>query len=156
MRKMKSLALFVGLFGMMSIASCSKDACADVSCGNGTCDNGTCLCDAGYEGSNCSTEMRTKFLGTYYGTMTVGGITQTSAAKITTYNGNVMRVWLDTDLYMEITGSTSVSIPTQILNDGNDTYGVSGTGSLNSNSLQLAMTWTTQGQNIAVVFQGTK
>lgn len=47
--------------------SCS-DPCDDVDCGtNGTCDDGTCLCSDGYEGMNCETETRAKYLGTYTG-----------------------------------------------------------------------------------------
>jgi hypothetical protein len=50
----------------VSLSSCTSDPCKDVNCGtNGTCVEGTCSCDAGYEGTNCGTEVRTKFLGTY-------------------------------------------------------------------------------------------
>jgi hypothetical protein len=55
--------------------SCSKkddttpvDPCANVSCLNGgTCSNGSCACTAGYEGTNCGTESRIKFLGRFTG-----------------------------------------------------------------------------------------
>lgn len=47
--------------------SCS-DPCDDIDCGtNGTCDDGTCLCSDGYEGLNCETESRTKYLGSFTG-----------------------------------------------------------------------------------------
>ncbi len=43
--------------------SCNPDPCKDVVCQNGgTCVDGTCGCLTGYEGTNCETEMRTKFL----------------------------------------------------------------------------------------------
>ena len=39
------------------------DPCKDVECQNsGTCVEGTCECATGYEGVNCETEMRAKFL----------------------------------------------------------------------------------------------
>lgn len=156
MRKIKSLALLTAVMGILSIASCTKDPCADVSCGNGTCDDGTCLCETGYEGSSCNTEMRQKFYGAYYGTMTIANQTQTAAIQVYSYNGNILRIWVDGDFYLEISGSSSVTIPTQIINVDNDTYGIQGTGSLINNTIQLSMTWTTQGVNIPVVFNGTK
>jgi hypothetical protein len=62
-----SLVLALPLLGLNS---CSKDACKDVECGaNGVAtedgDNCNCVCAAGYEGTACETESRTKFLGTY-------------------------------------------------------------------------------------------
>lgn len=41
------------------------DLCKDVNCNNGTCVEGDCVCDAGYEGTNCDTEIRAAYLGTY-------------------------------------------------------------------------------------------
>lgn len=53
--------------------SCT-DPCEDVSCLNdGVCDDGTCLCEVGYEGTNCETESRAKYYGTFGGDLTCPG-----------------------------------------------------------------------------------
>jgi len=62
---MKKLLLFSLL--LFLISACS-DPCDDVICQNGAvCDEGTCLCEEGYEGTLCESELRTKYLGTYSG-----------------------------------------------------------------------------------------
>ncbi|MCB9063767.1 MAG: calcium-binding EGF-like domain-containing protein [Chitinophagales bacterium] len=56
------------VFSMVTYTACNKDACKDVTCNNGgTCINGTCACPDGYEGTNCETITREKFLGTWKG-----------------------------------------------------------------------------------------
>ena len=55
------LALSTALF----FSSC-KDECKDVTCNNGgVCVEGACDCASGYEGTDCSTEIRAKFKGTW-------------------------------------------------------------------------------------------
>lgn len=69
-------AITLGTFGTVTYTSCSKDACKDVACSNGgTCVSGSCSCPSGYEGSNCSTESRAKYVGDYQasGTDNAGG-----------------------------------------------------------------------------------
>lgn len=64
---MKNIIQFSFLAITLFMFSCS-DACDDVDCGaNGSCDDGICICVDGYEGTNCETEIRTKYLGTYNG-----------------------------------------------------------------------------------------
>lgn len=84
-----SLASFTAM--ALFLGSCKEDdPCEEVTCLNdGTCDDGnciceefyygatcgvrcvngdygdTCACNSGYEGTECDTEMRAKFLGTY-------------------------------------------------------------------------------------------
>ncbi len=58
--------LGVVAIGMFSFSSCETDACKDVECGaNGTCVDGDCICDTGFEGNNCETLVRAKYLGTF-------------------------------------------------------------------------------------------
>jgi len=46
--------------------SCKVDRCKDTVCvDNSICNEGNCDCLAGYEGSACDVEIRTKFLATY-------------------------------------------------------------------------------------------
>lgn len=56
------------LIALVSFFACNsdKDNCADVNCGaNGFCDNGKCVCDKGFEGTSCATEIRQKYLGSW-------------------------------------------------------------------------------------------
>jgi hypothetical protein len=52
------------LAGSMFFAGCT-DPCKDVTCVNGECVEGDCVCDAGYEGLDCSTALNAKFSGSY-------------------------------------------------------------------------------------------
>jgi hypothetical protein len=46
--------------------SCNRDKCKTIVCANtGVCDGGKCICPSGYEGSNCETISRNKFLGNW-------------------------------------------------------------------------------------------
>ncbi|MCD8528476.1 MAG: hypothetical protein LRY27_00485 [Chitinophagales bacterium] len=58
----KLLPIFLILIA--AISGC-KDACKDVQCVNGSCDDGTCICEAGYEGTTCDTQINDKFEGTW-------------------------------------------------------------------------------------------
>lgn len=63
-----SLRSFFYLLFALLIFSCSEP-CDDVNCGdNGTCLEGLCICDDGYEGINCETELRAKFVGLWKST----------------------------------------------------------------------------------------
>lgn len=63
-----SAMLAVGAFTMVTYTACNKDECKDVVCNNGgTCANGSCNCPTGYEGTNCETLSRAKFIGTWSG-----------------------------------------------------------------------------------------
>lgn len=67
MNKIKNIAfsalLAIGTFGVVTFTACTKDECKDVVCQNGgTCVSGACVCPTGYEGTNCETETRAKFI----------------------------------------------------------------------------------------------
>ncbi len=67
MKSIKNIAiaalLSVGAFAAVVYSSCTKDDCKDVVCQNGgTCVSGKCQCPTGYEGTNCETLSRAKFL----------------------------------------------------------------------------------------------
>jgi len=52
--------------GSIAYLSCNRDLCKTVVCANGgVCNGGSCTCVAGYEGVNCGTVSRSKFLGNW-------------------------------------------------------------------------------------------
>lgn len=44
-------------FLLLIMLAFACDPCRDVSCVNGTCDQGTCVCETGWTGSNCETNL---------------------------------------------------------------------------------------------------
>lgn len=65
-----SAFLTFAAFGAVTFTSCNKDECKDVNCNTGTCNesDGSCTCPTGFEGANCETLTRSKFVGTWTGT----------------------------------------------------------------------------------------
>ncbi len=62
------VSTIIAIIAIFSIAStsCNRDKCKTIVCANGgVCNLGACICPAGYEGSNCETITRNKFLGTW-------------------------------------------------------------------------------------------
>ena len=60
-----ALAAF-SVFSSITYISCNRDKCKTIVCANGgVCNSGTCVCPSGYQGSNCETVTRDKFLGNW-------------------------------------------------------------------------------------------
>lgn len=51
---------------LLLLGSC-KDPCDDLNCNAGSCVEGICNCDEGYDGTNCESEVRAKYYGTWKG-----------------------------------------------------------------------------------------
>jgi len=140
--------LFLALLCLVAF-SCT-DECKDVECGPGTCEAGLCICPTnftgancescveGYEGDDCLTEIRSKFIGTYTVVSTAdcsGGLTLDPGGQATVFAGQGGLETVDvTLLFGEEAGTLSGSV-------SNDSLDVSGI---------------VQGSNItlAVVLQG--
>lgn len=82
--------LTVGIFSTTLIVSCNQDKCKDVVCNNGgTCNetDGSCNCAVGYEGENCETLSRAKFLvGGVSNSIWTTALGQDNCAAGITYN----------------------------------------------------------------------
>ena len=94
MRKLKSILLAsiltIGAFSATLITSCNQDECKDIVCANGgTCSNGNCACPSGYEGAQCQTLSRTKFIGVYSGTETCTVGSDSYSITITAHSDNL-------------------------------------------------------------------
>ncbi|MCB9186308.1 MAG: hypothetical protein H6601_06125 [Flavobacteriales bacterium] len=124
--------LGVAAIATIGMTSCEVDACKDVECGdNGTCVDGDCQCDTGYEGTDCDTEERAKFIGTY-------NVTEACTSGNYTYS---------------ITTAASGSGITTIIISNFGDYGVNVTATVkNDNSSQLVIANQTVGGG---TFSGT-
>lgn len=128
------------------LSSCKKeeDKCKDVICpDHAYCDiyTGKCKCEFGYEGINCDTLMRTKFIGGFQGhnngtgsindyTIKISGKPKNDITKISITNiANSYDYVIGT-----ITGSTNFTVERQIINFLDD---ISGKGTIKGDSLTL-------------------
>lgn len=127
----------------MAASACNTDACKDVTCNNGgTCADGTCLCADGYEGTNCDTEMRAKFLGNFNITESCSSGTDTYSCVIATSSSNVANISFS-NLYnsgIAVSGTvngTAVTIASQSL----ATATISGSGVISTTGV-ITLTYT--------------
>ena len=150
MKKLKLtnvLAMFIMLFGLMITQNSCKDPCKDVECKNsGTCDEGVCSCVEGYEGDDCGTEVRAKFLGTFSvsdacdpGSSYTSVISSSSTAVDRVLITNVLGVSLGGTAYANAAGTT-LTLPSQQVTDiDGDTWTVSGSGSKSGDQVTLSI-----------------
>src|SRR5579872_6337774 len=56
----------IAAFFSFAYVSCNRDKCKTIVCANGgVCNQGACICPSGYQGTNCETVSRLKFLGNW-------------------------------------------------------------------------------------------
>lgn len=79
------ISALITAFAFLSVAyvACNRDKCKTVVCANGgICNLGTCICPSGYEGAQCETITRNKFLGNW-SVFEKGSITNASQYGVT-------------------------------------------------------------------------
>ncbi len=141
-KKMKNRILqILGVAAVTTIGlvSCDTDACKDVTCDNGgICVDGTCVCEDGYEGTNCETEERTEFIGTYNVTEACTSGNYTYSITATTSGTDV------TSIIITNFGDYGVNVSATVDGDNitiaNQTVGggtFSGTGQISGNVLTI-------------------
>lgn len=65
-------------FSTLTFTACNNDKCQAIACASGgVCEEGRCTCTAGYEGNQCETETRLRYLGIWY--VTEDGTISTAA-----------------------------------------------------------------------------
>jgi hypothetical protein len=155
---MKVLKFFV-VSSILLLSSCAKDPCLDVTCLNDSqCDDGTCLCADWYEGTDCGTEERVKYYGTYVGAFNVydadGVLIQVNQDSLQVAEGGSINS-LDANgmpFVLTTSGSSSFNIPITLMDGG--VY--QGNGSFNETSLTVNGTFVIQADTMAFTFSGTK
>jgi hypothetical protein len=110
----------------------------------------TKTCDTGYEGSDCKTEVRTKYVGNYSASeVKNGGAAYTYSGSIATSSAGVTAIVIDripnahsffnTNVKATVNGA-AVTIADQT--PDNDAYHIAGTGALSGTTLTLTFTVT--------------
>jgi hypothetical protein len=160
---MKALKLLF-FSGILAVSSCTPDPCVDVTCYNdGVCDDGTCICADWYEGADCSTEEKAKYIGNYTGTLSFfdGSGDQISSSQytepVTNKSGINELQGGDTPFVLTNSGSGSFNIPLTQVND--PTLGSTfwqGSGSFSGNLLSYNGTFDVQGVTYSFSFSGNK
>jgi hypothetical protein len=144
--------LSVVAIATVSFNSCTTDACKDVDCGlYGECVDGDCVCDTGYEGVNCDTEMREKFAGNYLASEAACDVTD-FASSIGNSSTGVNKIAITGFGGYECSGSPIVVIATvngmDVTVDPNQSFcsGLivisSGSGSINASGNVVSITYT--------------
>ncbi len=157
------MAAFVtlGVFSAVLYTSCGKDACKDVTCKNGgTCSGGNCTCPTGYEGTDCGTLSRAKFVGVYPGTESCTIGTDSYSITLAAASNDLMLTY--TNLYNQAITATCNMVATdsftfsgsQAVGAGNVIF--SGSGRLVTNTLTVHYTVNDGVTTNSCVFTGTK
>lgn len=146
--KLYSLLAAVAVATTMFFASCSEDKCKNVTCQNaGTCIDGACECASGYEGTNCETLWRTKFLYTWTmsGTDSDPGACQGVYSNIPVVISTPVGSTNNKQLKLDINGlfnlnATLVSDKKFVIESlVSGAYTYSGEGTINGNTLSLTL-----------------
>jgi len=140
MKNLKFLTIIASFCLAVSFSSCElfsePDPCEDVTCQNGgTCVDGNCDCPEGYSGTNCETEWRTKFLGTYAGVATCNFGTFNGGGTIVADASNILKLNYIRDngtLVFTLTGETTFILERQ---DPIATSFLEGSGSIDANGM---------------------
>ncbi len=167
MKQIRQIALSALLtfsaFGAVVYTSCNKDECKDVVCQNGgTCAEGVCTCATGYEGTNCETKSRDKFVGTYAGTeiCTLGN---DSYSVVVSANSDAIKLTM-TGLYNDptapYTATCTMTAKDAFTFSGSSSASASiifsGTGTLTGSTLKIVYTVTNGTTTNSCTFTGNK
>ena len=99
-----SAILSITAFFAVIYTSCKPDNCKAIACAyGGTCDNGTCKCLPGYEGTNCETITRKKFVG-LWSVKEQGSVTPLRQYPLGIENDSAVTVVLIRNLYNYFNG----------------------------------------------------
>ena len=147
-------------------SSCNKDKCKDVTCQNGgTCSGGTCTCLVGYEGTNCETKSRDKFIKTWTASDLQSGTSAPLAYSATIVAGtgtDVTQVIIGnsfSDNFYVIGPITATVLDSTItitsLHPDANKYSVTGTGYISGGKISWTYTIKNDSTSATQVYAGT-
>jgi hypothetical protein len=135
----KLLALIL----LLTIGACKEEPCDSVVCYNGgTCLNGTCDCTTGFEGDDCNTEMREKFIGGYVVSEVCNGEQYAYQMNIINSGTSVSNVFLvnfgGLDINAEaVVNNNSLTIPSATIMVQGESLTFEGSGTIDGNILTI-------------------
>jgi len=153
---MKARKLFLTAMTIASVMlfnACEEDPCKDVTCTNGTptelLGSCHCECDAGYEGNDCGTVSRDKFIGNF--TANDNCASASYDVEIVTSSSGVDKILVkdfgkflcngDAPDVVASVDEGALTIASQTFCSGYIT--ISGTGTISSNSNTITITYAT-------------
>ena len=99
-------------------------------------------CPAGYEGSDCNIESRSKFFGTWKGMTDCGFGSSTDTYSITAASGGVDKIFIDELVSCPSKASVNGSTFMITNDDCNDDDTINGTGSISADGQTIQINWT--------------
>ncbi len=124
--KIVMLSAFSALtaFTAVTFSSCKEDKCKAIVCAyGGVCSDGMCLCQSGYEGNQCETVTRQRYLGVWhvtedgtYSTATQYSLSVAPGPNITELRIKNFRNSFVDEVQAFVKGDT-VTIPNQVVNN---------------------------------------
>jgi len=122
-------------FSAVTVSSCNEDKCKAIVCAyGGVCTDGMCLCPSGYEGNQCETITRNRYLGVWhvtedgtYSNATQYSVSVAPGANISELQIRNFRNSFTSDVQAFVRGD-SITVPNQTIYNGNDTFMVRGFG----------------------------
>lgn len=123
----------IAAFSAITYSSCNNDKCKAIACAyDGVCKEGECVCKSGYEGPQCETVTRDKYIGTWT-VFEKGTVTSSNTYVIAFKYGVGPTDMVITGFYNRLTSPVSarvkgdsVFIPQQIV----ENYEIQGSGYL--------------------------
>lgn len=166
----RNLAYFASILMLaigFAFTGCESDPCKDVECGSfGTCLEGDCVCDSGYEGTDCATLSKDKFLGTSGAAASYSVVDACSASGAASYTTGISASSADDtkvlisnfwDAFVNNVEATVDGEDITIANQEPDADGftVAGSGTIASGVITMNYTITNTGNGDTDVCQST-
>lgn len=148
---MKNFLYFLVVFFALAISSgCTKDPCKDVSCNShGTCASGLCSCSTGYEGTNCETESRERFIGNWTGPISfTGPLAGSGTTTIAISKGSAIDGIVVNNLFT----CSSISLPLNATVKGSNVQSIAGTACSGINLTFSTVSWSASGNSMSFSF----
>jgi hypothetical protein len=125
-------------FGAITYTACKEDKCKAIVCANGSvCKDGACICPSGYEGAQCETVNRERFLGNWSvvedGTISASvnyNVTVKAGSAITEITIQNFRNYYTNDVIARVKGDTLYIDPQVVPAGGGATSTITGKGYL--------------------------